>query len=56
MSREGSEVEVEERNEGSWREWRQATGVFCDKRFSMRLKIKINRAEMRSVMIYGTAT
>ena len=37
-----------------WLKWRSATGVLCDKKFSIRLKGKFYRVAIRPTLLYGT--
>jgi hypothetical protein len=36
-----------------WLKWRQASGVLCDPRVSLKLKGKFYRTAIRSAMLYG---
>jgi hypothetical protein len=37
----------------SWLKWRQASGVLCDPRVPLKLKVKFYRTAIRPAMLYG---
>ncbi|VDP07231.1 unnamed protein product [Heligmosomoides polygyrus] len=46
-------VEVNSRVSAAWSKWRSLTGVLCDRKVPERLKLKIYRAVVRPVAMYG---
>jgi hypothetical protein len=42
------------RIKADWLKWRQTSGVLCDPRVSLKLKDKLYRTVIRSVMLCGT--
>jgi hypothetical protein len=36
-----------------WLKWRQASGILCDPRVPLKLKVKLYRTAIRPVMLYG---
>ncbi|GER42042.1 sorting nexin 1 [Striga asiatica] len=49
----GIDVDVRHRIATGWLKWRQASGVFCDKRVPQRLKGKFYKTAIRPTMLYG---
>ena len=50
------EVEVTRRIQAGWKNWRDMSGVLCDKRMPMKLKGKVYRTVVRPAMMYGLET
>ena len=46
--------DVTHRIQAGWLKWRAATGVLCDRKFSIRLKGKFYRSAIRPALLYGT--
>jgi hypothetical protein len=44
--------DVSQRIKSGWLKWRQASGVLCDPRVSLKLKGKFYRTVIRSIMLY----
>ena len=49
----GIDEDVRHRISAGWLKWRQASGVFCDRRVPQELKGKFYRTTIRSTMLYG---
>jgi hypothetical protein len=49
----GIDEDVRHRISAGWLKWRQASGVFCDKRVPQKLKGKFYRTVIRPAMLYG---
>jgi hypothetical protein len=45
--------DVSHRIKAGWLKWRQASGVLCDPRVSLKLKGKFYRTTIRPAMLYG---
>jgi hypothetical protein len=45
--------ELSHRIKAGWLKWRQASGVLCDTRVSLNLKVKFYRTVIRPAMLYG---
>ena len=45
--------DVRHRISAGWLKWRQASGIFCDKRVPQKLKSKFYRTAIRPAMLYG---
>jgi hypothetical protein len=45
--------DVSHRIKVGWLKWRQASGVLCDPRVPLKLKVKFYRTAIRSAMLYG---
>ena len=55
LSQEGGcEAEVESRIKAAWGKWREVSGVVCDKKMPVKLKVKIYITVIRPVLIYGS--
>ena len=37
----------------SWNKWRETTGVICDKKVTVKLKVKIYQTVIKPTMLYG---
>jgi hypothetical protein len=46
-------ADVCHRIKAGWMKWRQASGIFCDKRVPQKLEGKFYRMAIRPVMLYG---
>jgi hypothetical protein len=44
--------DISHRIKVGWLKWRQASGVLCDPRVSLKLKVKFYRATIRPAMLY----
>ena len=49
----GSREEVKSRVNKAWAKWRETSGIVCDKRMSVKLKVKIYTSVIRPVLLYG---
>ena len=49
----GSREEVKMRVNRAWGKWRETSGVMCDKRMTVKLKVKIYKSVIRPVLLYG---
>jgi hypothetical protein len=45
--------DVSHRIKADWLKWRQASGVLCDPRVTLKLKDKFYRTAIRPTMLYG---
>jgi hypothetical protein len=45
--------DLSHRIKAGWLKWRQASGVLCDPRVPLKLKVKFYRTAIRSAMLYG---
>jgi hypothetical protein len=45
--------DMNHRIKAGWIKWRQASGIFCDKRVPQKLKGKFYRTMIRPAMLYG---
>ena len=55
LSQEGGcEAEVESRIKAAWGKWREVSGVVCDKKMPVKLKVKIYITVIRPVLMYGS--
>ena len=45
--------EIGNKIQSEWNNWMMITGVVCDKRVPIKLKGKIHKAMVRTVMMYG---
>ncbi|XP_067123187.1 uncharacterized protein [Centruroides vittatus] len=52
----GVDKEVTGRIQAGWRNWRDMSGVLCDKRVPLRLKGKVYRVVVRPAMLYAIET
>ena len=52
----GCEAEVESRIKAAWGKWREVSGVVCDRKMPIKLKIKIYNSVIRPVLMYGSET
>ncbi|XP_064120190.1 uncharacterized protein LOC135224796 [Macrobrachium nipponense] len=52
----GNEAEVDSRIKAVWGKWREVAGVVCDKKMSIKLKVKIYSTVIRPVLLYGSET
>ena len=50
------DVEINHRIQAGWRAWRQASGVLCDRKISIRLKGRFYKTVVRPAMLYGSET
>ena len=50
------ELEVTRRIQAGWRNWREVSGVLCDKRMPIKLKGKVYRTVVRPAMMYSLET
>ena len=48
------DADVTHRIKAGWTKWRNASGVLCDRRISLRLKEKFYKMAIRPAMLYGT--
>ena len=52
----GLDLEVEKRIQAGWNNWRNLTGVLCDKRVPLRVKSRIYKLMVLPAMMYGLET
>ena len=52
----GEEVEVTRRIQAGWKNWRDVSGVLCDRRMPIKLKGKVYKTIVRPAMTYGLET
>ena len=52
----GCREEIDARISSAWRKWRDVSGVVCDIKMPLKLKIKIYTAVIRPVLLYGSET
>jgi hypothetical protein len=45
--------DISHRIKDNWLKWRQASGVLCDPRVPLKLKVKFYRTAIRPTMLYG---
>jgi hypothetical protein len=45
--------DLSHRIKADWLKWRQSSGVLCDRRMSLKLKVKFYRTAIRPAMLYG---
>ncbi|XP_064097621.1 uncharacterized protein LOC135209017 [Macrobrachium nipponense] len=50
------EAEVDSRIKAAWGKWRKVAGVVCDKKMSIKLKVKRYNTVIRPVLLYGAET
>ena len=48
-----TEADCKNRVRLSWNEWRKTTGVICDKKVPVKLKVKIYKTVIKPTMLYG---
>jgi hypothetical protein len=48
-----TDEDVSHRIKAGWLKWRQDSGVLCDPRVSLKLKVKFYRTAIRPAMLYG---
>ena len=56
VSEGGCEQAVKDRVSTAWARWRELTGVMCDKKMPVKLKLKIYRTVLRPILLYGAET
>ena len=49
----GAEADCKNRVRLSWNKWRETTGVSCDKKVPVKLKVKIYQTVIKPTMLYG---
>ena len=55
ITADGSEErEVARRTQTGWKNWREVSGVLCDRRMPVKLKGKVYKTVIRPAMMYGT--
>jgi len=45
--------DVNQRIKIGWQKWKNALGMLCDKRISLRLKVRVYRMVVRPTLLYG---
>ena len=49
----GEELEITRRIQAGWKNWRDVSGVLCDRRMPVKLKGKVYKTVVRPAMLYG---
>ena len=52
----GWSLEIRSRIAKGWNKWRECSGILCDKRMPVKLKLRIYTACIRPVLLYGIET
>ena len=52
----GMETEITKRVGAGWRNWKKYSGVLCDRRMPVKLKVKVYKTVIRPEMLYGAET
>jgi len=52
----GCRMEIETRISKAWNKWRELSGVLCDKKIPIQLKVLIYKTSIRPTLLYGSET
>ena len=50
------DVKINHRIQFGWNSWRKLSGVLCDKKMNVRLKVKVYKTALRPAMLYSSQT
>ena len=57
MAEDGElDAEISHRIQSGWKNWKNMTGVLCDRRINLKLKGKVYKTAVRPAMLYGAET